>query len=381
MFISHSSYAATMAGRAKSVQAFRDESLDLEARIIRAIQKVGPKNVSLLSRLTGAHAETIRYKVKKQFARLGFRIHAELDYRKLGLSLHWGTFKFSPKFRDSAREIFKVLNQVGYLTYYAKIVPQGHYVVLFALPIGLTEDYRGFLRGARETGILEDFSLEEVLVSRHTSMNPKYFNFQSGRWDIDWSKVKLDEPRPLKRETRPVEAIVDYIDLLLVKELEIDALQHIVGIARKLKLHQKTLEYHYRTHIQKQKLIPTYIVRWMRDVERRLAHSMLVARLTFKGLGAEAFLTTQGAISKIPFLWAEELLKDGTYIATLCVPVVETLTTFEYLNSQVPDLKDFVEVGFIEPRGASLFTIPYHMFDGKWKSAPKQLAPTLLKSA
>ncbi len=367
--------------RAKSVQAFRDESLDLEGRIIKAIQWVGPKNVSLLSKLTGAHAETIRYKVKKQFGRLGFKIHADIDYKRLGLSLHWGTFQFSPNYLDSARNVFKALNEMGYLTYYGKVIPQGHYVALFALPLGKTDEFGDFLKEVKKMGVLTDFSFEEVLVSRHNLMNPKYFNFQSGKWDVDWSKVKLEEARPLEKQERQAQAAVDYFDLLLIKELEIDALQHIVGIARKLKVHQKTLEYHYRTHVQKQKLIPTYVVRWMRNVEKSLAHSVLITRLTFKELKTDVFLKAQAAMSKIPFLWEEDLLKDGTYLAWLCIPVQETLTTFDYLNSQVPDLREKLEVGFIKPRDASLFTVPYNMFEKGWKFSSKQLKSDFLRRA
>src|SRR3989442_16032044 len=97
--------------KARSVQAFREEPLDLEAKIIKAIQKVGPKNVSLLSRLTGAQAETIRYKVKKQFGRLGFKIHADVDYKKVGLFLRWGTLQFSHRCAESPPTIFGWLKE------------------------------------------------------------------------------------------------------------------------------------------------------------------------------------------------------------------------------------------------------------------------------
>jgi len=353
--------------RARSVQAFRDEPLDLEAKIIKAIQKVGPKNISLLSRLTGAHAETIRYKVKRQFGRLGFKIHADIDYAKLGLTLHWGTFQFTPRHAASAAGIFKTLNEKGYLSYYAKVVPQGNYVALFALPTGVTEEYRAFLNEMKDVGILASLSFDEVLSSQHHLMNPKYFNFQSGKWEVDWSKVEGERPVPLEKERPRTEPTVDYFDLLLIKELQIDALQHIVGIARKLKVHQKTLEYHYRVHVQKQKLIPAYVVRWMRNIERSMSHSVVVTRVTFKDLSASEFLKTQAAMSKIPFLWAEDLLKDGTYIATLCIPVQENFTTFDYLDSQVPNLGEKVQVGYVSPRDAWLFTISHHMFEGKWK--------------
>src|SRR5437899_5990805 len=188
-------------------------------------------------------------------------------------------------------------------------------------------------------------------------MNPKHCNVASGKWEVDWSKVEAEHAIPLEKEARRNEPAKDYFDLLLIKELQIDALQHIVGIARKLKVHQKTLEYHYRTHVQKQKLIPTYYVRWMRNIEKTLAHSVMVTRLTFKGLTTNEFLKVQAAISKIPFLWAEDLLKDGTYLATLCIPVQETLTTFDYLSSQVPGLDERVQLGLVDQGDACLFTV------------------------
>ncbi|MDA4128246.1 MAG: Lrp/AsnC family transcriptional regulator [Thaumarchaeota archaeon] len=368
--------------RTRAVQAFRDEPIDLEARIINAIREVGPKNVSLLSRKTGAHAETVRYKMKKQFKRLGFRIHADVDYRKIGLSLHWATVQFTPKYRDAAPAVFRVLNRIGYLTYYAKMLPRGSYVALFALPSGTTDQYRSFLEHLESSGIFADFTFDEVLASRHNSMNPKYFNFRSGRWEVVWNSLSSDEGNPLRVDTKHVEASPDYYDLLLIKELQKDALQHIVAIARKLKVHQKTLEYHYRAHVQREKLIPGFVIRWTQDIEKSLAHSVVLARITFSGLGRAEFVEAQAVISRIPFLWAEDLLSDGTYIATLCIPVEEVLTTFDHINKQLPDLNSSLDVGYIKVSDAWLFTIPYNMYGDKgWKFDVPQMVSLFAKEA
>jgi DNA-binding Lrp family transcriptional regulator len=366
--------------RTKSVQAFKDESLDLEARIVDAIRSVGPRNVSLISRMTGAHVETIRYKIKKQFRKLGFKIHADVDFKKLGLTLHWATFHFSRTYYDAASAVLRTLNEIGYLTYFAKIVPQGHYVALFAIPSGKTQQYRGFLSHLRKSGVFADFTIDEVLVSRHKSMDPKFFNFQSGKWDVEWNRVKEEAGVPLQFDGKESQPVADYYDLLLIKELQLDALQHVVAAARKLKVNQKTFEYHYRAHVLKKKLIPSYIVRWMQDQEKTLVHTVVLTRMTFRGLSQTEFSRVQRAVSKIPFLWAEEVLRDGTYITTLCIPGAELITTFSYLNGEVSDLQSKVEVGYIKPRESSLFTIPYNMFsaDG-WKFDPHHLERELAK--
>ncbi|MDG6962507.1 MAG: Lrp/AsnC family transcriptional regulator, partial [Nitrososphaerota archaeon] len=84
--------------RAKSPRAIKDEAPDLEAKIIAAIGKAGPRNIAQISRMTGAHQETIRYKIKKRFGRLGLRFRAEVDFPKLGLNLHWASLNFPEPF-------------------------------------------------------------------------------------------------------------------------------------------------------------------------------------------------------------------------------------------------------------------------------------------
>jgi DNA-binding Lrp family transcriptional regulator len=352
--------------RARAVQAFKDESQDLEARIVSAIGLVGPRNIALISRMTGAHQETVRYKIKKRFRRLGFRFHAEADYWKLGLVPHWAELRLSPKFIGTPRSLFLAMNKSAYLVYYGKLLPQGSFACLFAIPHGRGKEHEAFLSYLQHRGIIQNYTLKEVATERHTSMKPDFFNFQSNRWEVDWNKVTLSKGAEFETERRSRPTRVDYNDLLLVKELQLDATQHTVSIAKKLRVQQKTLEYHYRVHVQKEKLISSYVIRWQHDVETSVSHSALLARLTFRNLGASLPMV-QRVISKIPFVWAEDLLDDGNYIATIVIPVLEATSTFDYLNSQVPDLYGKVELSFVKRSEASLFTVPYQMYDKGWK--------------
>jgi DNA-binding Lrp family transcriptional regulator len=365
---------------AKSVEATRDELPDLEARIIKAIGIAGPRNVAQISRMTGAHQETIRYKIKRRFGRLGFRFHAEVDFGKIGLDLHWAALDFSKGYYAMAPQILRALNRVGYLTYFAKIVPQGNYVTLFALPDNTADQYKGFLSGLTRKGILNAFTLDEVLVNRHKAMDPRFFNFRSGRWEIEWENVAGQVPTPLPLGKKPRAEDFDYYDLLVIKELQKDSLQHLTGIAKKLKVHQKTLEYHYRTHVQKWKLVPSYTIRWTQDTTRRLVHSVAGTVLTFHGLSRMEFTEVQTAVSKIPFLWSEDLLQGGEYIAYLYAPVTDLINVTSYINGLAPNLSSKVDVGFVKPSDAASFTIPYNMYQGgRWKFDLHQMENALRK--
>ena len=368
--------------RARSVQAIKDEAPDLEARIITAIGKAGPRNVAQMSRMTGAHQAPLRYKIKKRFGRLGFRFHAEVDYAKLGLHLHWASLSFSKTYNSMAPQILRALNQVGYLAYFAKVVPQGDYAALFTLPSNSAEQYGGFLTRLQEEGVLSTFTLDELLVRRHKTMDPAFFNFRSGRWEIEWAKVAEAKPTPLSLNRKPTAEAFDYYDLLVIKELQKDALQHLTGIARKLKIHQKTLEYHYRTHVQKWKLVPSYRIRWAQDTTKRPIHSTAITRLAFHNLGRQEFMAVQAAVSKIPFLWSEDLLRNGTYIAMMYVPLVDMINVSSYINAAAPNLASKVEMGFINLAEASSFTVPYQMYqnDG-WKFDVRRMETALRKES
>jgi DNA-binding Lrp family transcriptional regulator len=366
--------------RTKSVQKFKDDSVDLEARILSAIGSVGPRNVALISRMTGAHQETIRYKIKKRFANRGFRFQAEVDFSKLGLTLHWGTFEVSPLYYKSAPGLFRALNKAGYLMHFSKMLPQGHYVALFALPEGKGSEYSKLLEALKQRKIISSYQFNEVLVEQHKPMDPGFYNFQSDRWEVDWQKVRNLPGIPLGATKSVPAQEADEIDMLIIKELQLDALQHVVGIAKKVKVHEKTMEYHYRTHIVKKGLIPRYRVRWMRDAIKTLAHSTAFTRLTFRGLDPQELKRVQRTVSKIPYLWAEDLLKNGTYIATLSIPMVDFVEAGSFLNDELQFLGPKVDFGYMKAGDSDNFTIPYEMFvDGEWKFDAKRIESAVLK--
>ena len=94
-------------------------------------------------------------------------------------------------------------------------------------------------------------------------------------------------------------------------------------------------------------------------------------------------LPANGDIRRVPrpfFLWVEDLLKDGTYVATLSVPIEDFAGTIGYLNDEVHALGSSIEMGFLKVGESYNFTIPYDMFsDGEWQFDPKEMEAAVLK--
>jgi DNA-binding Lrp family transcriptional regulator len=337
-----------------------------EARIIEAVQRVGPQNISLIAKLADLPVETVRYKLKREFKHLGFRIHSEVDHSKLGLSLHVAELRFEQEYRDVAGRLLASLHEIGYLLYYGNMLPEGHYFTVLALPERSTTAYPAFLEQLKRKKVLKDFSMHRVLHHNHRSINPTFFNFRSGKWELDWSKVRQEIPILVSTPTGGKTTRFDQLDLLLVKELQIDSLQHMVNIARKIGIHPKTLGYHYRSHLRDSGIITAFTVRWTKDIDSTLAHSVMVTKLSVQGYEKNNLTRIRLAVNRIPFVWAEYVLEKAGYVSFLCIPVEEALQAFDYLNRELSVLSERIELEFIRIADSCLFTIPYHMYQDEW---------------
>jgi len=328
-------------------------------RIISAVGEAGPRNVARLSRMTGIHPETVRYEVRRRFQRLGLKFYSEPDFTKLGLSLHWGTLTFSKTHRSDARKTLGDLGRNG-LVRYARLVPQGNYACLSAIPRGATERYKELLFELERKGVLDSFTLRKVLANRRKTMDPQFFNPRSGRWEVRWDRVANQGPGPSFTSGEQVQKF-GYLDLLIIKELQKDPLQHIVGMAHKLRINSKTIEYHYRTHVQGRKLVSLGVVWAPNDVRST------PVQLSFHDLTPSTSAEVQAAVGKVPFLSTEELTRTG-YIATMYAPASEVVPVLDYVGSTVPNLASRVDVGFLDHAKTASFTIPYHLYhDGEWR--------------
>lgn len=348
-------------GGAKLSQ-FKDEPKDLDSRIVSAIGKAGPRNIAELARITGAHRETIRYKVKTRFERRGLRIRAQPDYEKIGLDPFWGYFYVAKSYRDRFPHLLRVLNEVGYMVTCAKTLPNGQCAAYFVLPRGKREQYEALLSWLKSRKVLLDFTFNQSLIHYHPDMNPRFFNFKSCRWQVNWDELKASPPPPLPASRRTDTHKEDYYDLLILGELQKDALKHVSAMARSLKVNHKTLEYHYRHHVVKRGMVSSYWVRW--EGSRPRAHSEALFFVRFRPIRRAEFKKVHSVVGKIPFLWTEDFLSDGTFVALMRAPLTEMISGLEYIGDELPDLGPRADINLVKFDEVPLLTVPYHLWKG-----------------
>lgn len=334
--------------------------------IIGAIKRVGPRNCSLISRLTSLPIETVRHKIEKQLVSKGFRFHVNVDYKKLGLVRHWLTLYFSDEYSELATKILDILSRTGYLIYFGRIVPQGSYASIIALPVDAIEEYTRFLEGFIDLGILDSYEIDELAHVQQHFIKHEFYDFKKGTWNVNWAELeqsKADLPKTV--ENQSYEMMADEKDLHILEQLQFDPTASFAKIARELNMNQKSVRYHYFKHIVGRHLIKEYIVRWQASLgknERRAIFSLIVQLRNFK---SGDLSTVQEIFHKVPFTWFDAFSVDGGfYLAYVTLPMAQYVNLLDFLRRNLPkQYLDSLKMSLIDMFCSMGYTIPYEMFN------------------
>jgi hypothetical protein len=82
----------------------------------------------------GEYKETVRYWYKEKIPGKGFAIRANLDYNRLGVKRIILEVQFSESYHHISNSILLALNQLAFVTYFAKTPPGKRYIVDSSVP-------------------------------------------------------------------------------------------------------------------------------------------------------------------------------------------------------------------------------------------------------
>lgn len=339
-----------------------DEEMKL---IVEAIKKYGPKNISAISRTTGLPAETIRYRIKNQLKEMGIRFHVSINYLKLGLVRSWLFLDFSLQVTKIIPEILDLLAKRGYLTYYARVIPHGYYIAIPTIPYSALEKYKNFLDELVRLDILKEYRMTDLQYLKHLSLRSEFYDFTTRTWNIPWSKLDYET----KKESTPIQmdysrVPIDKIDLLILKEFQINASQSLTSIAKKINVQEKQVRYHYKKHIEEGRIIENYIVRWQADRYQLTNKYILSCFIEFSDLTKSDVTYINSILEKFPFTWMIAVSVDRTkMVAQIFMPISQYYDALTFLSDRLYMFKERFKLHIIDYQKAEAYTIPYESWN------------------
>ncbi|MBI2126840.1 MAG: hypothetical protein HYU02_05965 [Thaumarchaeota archaeon] len=332
------------------------------SKLIGAIATLGPRNIPNIASELSIPVETARHRLKRQILGRGIRIHAGIDFGKLGLQRSWAFLELTNEYSGREEKVARALSEVGYLTYFARTSPEERFLAQFAVPRSKLQEHERFLSGLVGNGILRSYVVHNLAWTRHLSMKPEYYNFKQRVWEIDWEA--LDRLRQIPIAPTTSQAVqFDKKDLLILKEMQIDSSIQFVDMATKLKIDVKTLLYHYHLHVKQSRFVTNYLARWTGDPKNLRRYAVLHAKVFMENISRNEILSVQDVFTRLPFLWSDAYSADGFYLADLVIPLILYPDTLSFLQRNLGDTRKKFQIVVVDNRCTSAFTLPHHMFD------------------
>ena len=351
-------------------------------QLVQLISEIGP-DIPEIARRLGQFKESVRYRYKNRILDKGLAVQAVLNHEKLGLRQLEVIVFFPEEIREYAQSILTSMSELCYVTSFEKLMPQGQYLVGAAVPNEFVRAYIGFLDSLRRKGVFSSIDVHIFDWFKRPPMQAQFYDFSAGRWDFDWS-TKSTRSFEAEAYTPSTKSKFDYTDLLVLKELRVDAAQSMVWISRKLRTNYKKLIWHYRTHIIKSGLISGYTVRWPGTkyesrIERALhrQHAYFWVDLIVRDLNEVERMALMSNISRLPFLWAEAGGKD--YFAQLAFPVDYFTEAMQYLAKSINPVRERANLYLMDQTDALAFTISYKLYDEQRRTWTLEVSSLLEK--
>lgn len=362
-----------MSGSAEDAQARRQRLNDELANVAKHINQVGPR-INEVARRSEQYKESVRYRYRKFFLKKGVTIQATPNYQRLGFTRLVVFAKLAPEFERWADVIFTALSEGCYLRSFTRTILEREYIIHVAAPKQLKEECSAFFMILHQRGLFTKCKVLEFEELRNPPMKAEFYNFPDETWKFQWPKSEYATPTMAYRTFEKVEKY-DRLDLLILKELEIDANRSLIQISKRVKVPVRTLQFHYLDHIKGRNLVRAYNVSWQGsryDFERGIP-------LTKNDRYVEVTVLLEGGtrlenaelralLNRTPFLWSEAV--GPNYCAEVFVPNELYIGLLEYLEPFAAKVDDKLRVLVMHQGRALRFTISYKLFDGinrSWK--------------
>lgn len=346
-------------------------SRNTEYLLIETIRQVGVSNYSLISRLTGLSAETVRYKVNKQLGKMGLGILVNIDYAQLGFSMGLLRVKSNPRAEKSWLDV------ASYLLLESKSMGAESYVCMYAIPFRFKKKYIDSVTELQRAGLVESFESQEISWIRYPPMRSEFFDLDSGKWNVDWKRVDLtsSEMGPTSHLVNQ-DAKVDYIDTKILRFMQEDPTISPAKIAQKLNANARTIRYHYAEHVQKGRLILGNNVRWIKGVSPGKTPEIMQIATIFRNLDPEELNAVRKLCNKIPFTLIEAAFENRGYFAFLDVPLEYFHETMAYIDRNTSLYNNKKELVILDPTKTQFMNLSDELYDKErgWRLMPVQLA-------
>jgi DNA-binding Lrp family transcriptional regulator len=343
-------------------------------RLLEGIRRYGLENVSTLSKWIDIPVETARYMIWEELPKHDISVGITVNLPRIGLG-RWMLY-FKPVDKSYTSKVESFLKEEVGLMFLGRVLPNNCCFATFGIPFGEHYKLRDQLEHLRNANIIASYSLDEIEFVRNVSFNSNFYDFKEKSWKFDWDEVENYKEPLLTPELAEDQApVVDYKDILILKELQQSVPRTLSKLSGAIGLDQHNLRYHYKTHARR--AIAGYYLK-LGTGNPLSTRSTVIFMHEFGN--TEAMDEGRAVALSIPFtqrIWKAEKY----YCWYVSCPGEYTNGLLKYVNDKFTSIPGRLEVFSVDSESEYVSTIPYTLFDersGNWRYEPKS-ALTVIK--
>jgi DNA-binding Lrp family transcriptional regulator len=236
----------------------------VNAKILEGLGKHNPRNLLAFANKIGLPPTTVAFRVKSLIKNDFLAIRAKLNSHKLGLSKAVLIAEIN---HGQADVLFRAIENIGYWTYISRCYGRFNgFLAVFSFPYEYKKELKEYLEKAKQTGALSRCELLWTTNIHEVAPNFDLFDFRKRTWSFPWTRwinevshSSNDLPHWLD-DPESYDVQVDYIDLLILKELEKSGLEDFTKISKVAKITPQAVRHRFQEHLIKRNLVAEYEV-------------------------------------------------------------------------------------------------------------------------
>jgi len=329
-------------------------------KLLETIKRVGVQNYSLLARLTGLNAETIRYKVNRHLAKLGLSTTIDVNYGQLGLVMGYLTV------RPNGGTGKSWADRMSYVVFTGKKMGSNSHFCLTAVPFRLKKKYLDSLEQLKTEKLIDEYEYKELYWMRYPPFRPEFYDFDERVWKVDWNRFEmtLSEIGPSFLDVNR-DSDVDYIDLKILSSMMKDPTMPLAKTAKEIRVNPRTVRYHHAEHVMKNGFILGNNIRWVKPFQESNPGGVVQAVIVSRKLDEAGMTKVRKFCNSLPFTWLEAGTEDRTYLAIADIPMADFQTCVQQIEIHLQGASDAYEVTMLDPSRTRPLAIPEEMFEPK----------------
>jgi AcrR family transcriptional regulator len=225
---------------------------NIDVKVLEGLALCGPRNKTRLAAQLNIPRETLRHRINYLRSHFSLYLQGNVYHTNIGLRKAMVFAESKSGYEDF---VYQCLKCNDYWLYLSRCIGAPKCVATYGIPAGREGQFESFIDGLRELDQVSAVSFFWSTCIHNVNTTSTWFDDASENWVFPWDSwveeiqtCKGDLPYTLKEPDSYIQK-ADWIDIMILKELEIDCSIRLQEIAKKLNMSKQRVKYHFESHV------------------------------------------------------------------------------------------------------------------------------------